>query len=736
MEESVTMKGNKKISETKKEAGKAFVHQRDQSDCGVACLAGLVTFFGGEIKLEYLRELSGTTKQGTTMLGLFQAANQIGLNAEAFEADIENLKEVEAPCILHILKDKKLQHYVICYGYDDGNFLISDPAVGVKTISEEKLEEQWQSKALLLVKSTPDLLTKKDKNKERWGWIKELVKEDVEILGLALALGVFITVLSLSTAIFSQKLIDVILPNREFGKLLLGSGFLIILLLGRSGLSYIRQFFLIRQSKDFNNRIIQKFYGLLLKLPVSFFLNRKTGDLIARMNDAQRLQRTVTFLFANVMIDVLMILVASIYILTYSYLLGGFILLCVPLYFFLTWYFNDAILDGQKSIMVAHSANESNYVDTIQGVATIKVANKEPFFSELTKTIYGFFQTQIFDLGKVGIKFGLWADIIGIVFIVSMLLFSSMLVLSGDILIGGLVAIFQMTSQLIPSANKLALTNIQIQEARVAFERMYEFASMEPEMNEGSNFSENFKCVETLEVNKLSFRFPGRSQLLKKVSFSVKKGEMICLLGESGCGKTTQLQILQKFYKPESGLISINSSVNLEDIPTRIWRNKIASVSQQVKIFNGTLLDNICLANSQEEAQQVIEFCKEYGFDEYFESFPQHYLTLLGEEGVNISGGQQQLVALARALYQKPDLLLLDEATSAMDRNTEQKILKLLMSLKDKLGIILVTHRVQSAKLSDRIYVIENGLITAKGTPKELVKNENLFSASLADISI
>jgi len=735
LEDSITTENNKKIRGNKKEIEKAFIRQRDQSDCGVACLASLVTFFGGEIKIEQLRELSGITKQGTTLLGLFQAANKIGLKAEAFEADIANLKEVDDPCILHIIKDKKLQHYVICYGYENGSFLISDPAVGVKAVAENEIEEQWQSKALLLVKSTPELTTKKEKNNERWSWVKELVKEDIEILGLALALGIFITVLSLSTAIFSQKLIDVILPERDLGKLFLGAGFLTILLFGRSGLSYIRQLFLIRQSKDFNNRIIQKFYGLLLHLPVPFFLNRKTGDLIARMNDAQRLQRTVTFLFANVMIDVLMILVSSIYILSYSYLLGGFILLCVPIYFFLTWYFNDSILDGQKLVMAAHAANESNYVDTIQGVATIKVANKEPFFSELTKTIYDFFQTKIFDLGKIGIKFGLWADLIGIVFIVSMLVFTSMLVLSGEILIGGLVAIFQMTSQLIPSANKLALTNIQIQEARVAFERMYEFASMEPERNDDQD-STKFSDIKSVEVSKLSFRFPGRSQLLKEVSFQVKKGEMISLLGESGCGKTTLLQILQRFYNPESGSITINSKINLKDIPVRAWRTNIASVSQQVKIFNGTLLDNICLGNAQEGAQKVVEFCKEYGFDQYFEAFPQHYLTLLGEEGVNISGGQQQLVALARALYQKPELLLLDEATSAMDRRTEQKVLKLLMSLKKNMAIILVTHRVQSAKLADRIYIIEDGVIITEGSTEELAKSENLFSYSLSDITV
>lgn len=624
---------------------------------------------------------------------------------------------------------------MICYGYPEGEFLISDPAEGVKFVSEEEIEKQWQSKALLLLKPTPKFSTKKEEQKHRWKWIKALVKEDLNILGLALALGVFITVLSLSTAIFSQKLIDNIIPQRDLFKLFLGIGFLTILLFARSGLSYIRQLFLIRQSRDFNNRIINYFYDALLNLPVPFFFNRKTGDLIARMNDTRRLQRTVTFLFAEVMIDVLMIIVASGYIMYHSLLLGGFILLSVPLYFFLTWYYHSPILDGQKKVMAAHSSNESNYVDTIQGIATIKIGNKEPFFSRLTKTVYGFFQDQIYNLGKIGISFGFWSGIIGIVFTVSVLLFSSILVLSGEIMIGALVAIFQMTSQLIPSANKLALTNIQIQEARVAFDRMYEFTSLDSEDIEEQR-QMNADTIQTLEVSDLSFRFPGRSQLLKNISFEVKRGEMIALLGESGCGKTTMLQILQRFYQPENGEIKVNSILNLNDISVKDWRGKIASVSQEVKIFNGTLLDNICLGNTEKEAESVVEFCRTLGFSDYFESFPQHYLTLLGEEGVNISGGQQQLVALARALYQKPEVLLLDEATSAMDRETEQDMLRMLMSLKNEMAIILVTHRVQSAKLSDRIYIIENGEITSKGNPQSLAQTNNLFTASLADISI
>ena len=727
--------GGINLNNAKKKAEKVFVRQRDQPDCGVACLANLVNYFDGEIKLERLRELSGTTKQGTTLLGLFQAADEIGLKAEAYEADIESLREIEQPCILHIIKNKNLQHYVVCYGGDNSGFLICDPAEGIKKFPEEELEKMWQSKALLLISVTEKFVQKKEVKQERWRWIKQLVAEDIEILALALALGVFITILSLSTAIFSQQLIDVILPKRDLFKLFMGVALLTILLVGRSGLSYIRQLFLIRQSRDFNNRIINRFYDSLLKLPVPFFFNRKTGDLIARMNDTGRLQRTVTFLFANVMIDVLMILVSTIYTMYHSLLLGGFVILCVPLYFFLTWYYHKPILEGQKAVMAAHSANESNYVDTIQGIEAIKLGNKESFFSSLTRAIYVFFQDRIFDLGKVGISFGIWADLIGIVFIVSVLLFSSMLVLSGEILLGALVAIFQMTSQLILSANKLALTNIQIQEARVAFDRMFEFTSLEQEESR-SGGSNDLNSIDSLQLTNLSFRFPGRSQLLKQVSFEVRKREMISLLGESGCGKTTLLQILERFYDPEGGKIQINSDLNLKEIPASIWRTKIASVPQQVKIFNGTLLDNISLGDAQKEVEQVVKFCREEGFSRYFESFPQQYATLLGEEGANISGGQKQLVALARALYQKPELLLLDEATSAMDRKTEQEMLRMLMRLKDKMAIVLVTHRVQSAKLADRIYILEEGVITSEGLPSELMHQQNLFSESLADITL
>ncbi len=697
---------------------KTFTRQQDQSDCGVAALLSVMRYFGGDESLERLRELSGTSRQGTTLLGIFQAAQQLGLTAKALQADsTENLKTAQFPCILHIVKEGRLQHYIVCYGFEKGFFTIGDPASGISTIAPEELEKLWQSKALLLLSPNNHFVKKERQTAEKRRWVRSLIEEDVTVLVVAFALGVVISILSLSTAIFSQKLVDTILPKHDTERLVIGLAMLGFLLVAKSGLNFLRGRFVLGQTRAFNNRVVNRFFAALMRLPQAFFDRRKTGDLIARMNDAQRLQQALTYLVGEMMIEALLFVVAAVMIFLYSMPIGVFLLCSAALYAVLAVRFHKPIVAGQQAVMAMYGLNESNYVDTIQGMSAIKAAGREATFAEKTRTVYGLFQETAYNLGKTGVRFNLAAELIGAGILLVVLAWSSVLVLQGTLLVGGLVAIVQMASQLSTSTLRLALTNIRLQEARIAFERMYTFASAKPEYEE-QEYSSALKDISAVSLRGVSFRFAGRPELVKEASLEVKRGEIVAITGENGSGKTTILQMLQRFYEPERGEILVNETTPLRSIPIPIWREHIGVMPQNVKIFNASVWENICLAEpTEEEVARVAEFCKTHDLERFIAALPQGYATLVGEEGVNLSGGQRQIIGLARALYRNPDLLLLDEPTAAMDKATEAVTMTLLEHLSKTMAVLIITHRSHPLLHAHRIYRLEAGYLAKETTP-------------------
>ncbi|KAA9355156.1 peptidase domain-containing ABC transporter [Larkinella humicola] len=710
---------------------KTFTRQLDQTDCGVACLLSLVRYHGGDVSRERLRELSGTSIQGTTMLGLCQAATGLGLEAEGFEADgVQNLHDLTMPVVLHVVLEERLQHYVVFYGIIPASlpkgqtnpssgvkYRIGDPGKGVVEMTADELETIWQSRALLQVTPTESFVQTGQQQKGQWQWFQALIRDDVPLLGIAAGLGILIAVLGLSMALFSQRLIDDILPKQNTEKLTWGLILLAVLLLARSGLNYLRSFFLLRQSREFNIRIADSFFRDLLRLPKAFFDTRKTGDLVARLNDTRRIQSTISFLTGSVVIDTLVVLITAGVLFRYSWQIGLLSLLSFPLYGWLVWRFNGLIITGQREVMASYARTESHFIDSMSGIGAIKAGRREEFFARITQSVYQLFQHKLYDLGLLGNRYGILSEVFGVGLLMALISVTAFMVLQKHLLLGEMMAIISMASTLISSVSKLSTTNIQLQEARVAFDRMREFTELPKEtMGEMTPADQH---LTSLTVENLSFRFPGRPALLKNVSFTVRRGEIVGIVGETGSGKSMLLQLLQKFYEPETGQLNVGvtslnwaeKTVSWSDISLEDWRNRIACVPQSIKIFNGTLLDNICLGNVLEEGEAVVHFCQKHGFDRYFESLPQSYFTLVGEEGINLSGGQQQLVGLARALYRRPQLLLLDEATSALDRQTEQFVLELLNRLRPQLATVLVTHRSQSVQLTDRVYGLTTGCL-------------------------
>ena len=715
---------------------KTFFRQQDQQDCGVACLLSIIKYYGGDASLENLRTISGTNITGTTVLGLYQAANKLGFNAEGCEADMAALIAHAEPLILHVIVENNLQHYVVCYGTaikdDVLKFIIGDPAKGIIFLTQSEVEKIWVSKSCITLSINEDFVKATAVKNKKWSWIKELINEDSTILGIAAGLGVGTAALGMAMAIFSQRLIDDILPKKDYFKLNTGIALVLILLLAKEALNLLRQYFLMRQSKDFNIRIIDFFYEHLLRLPKPFFDTRKIGDLVARLNDTARIQKVISQIAGNVVLDMLVTFVSLGFLFSYSWRVGVISLFVLPFYFILIRSQNKNITKGQRNIMTGYAISEANYISTLQGIEPIKNYNKQPQFAAVNKSLYQNYQEAVFSLGKIQIKLSLIANVFGIVFLIGILFFNAHQVLAGNLKTGQLIAILGICSSLLPSIANLALISIPINEAKIAFDRMFEFTAMNTEKTNGNFIFEDFK---SLKVNQLLFRFAGRSPIIKNISLEIAKGEIIAIMGENGCGKSTLTQLLQKNYEQEGGSIMINNKENLTEISIENWRKIVGVVPQNIHIFNGSVLENICFDDAQSKPQEVFQFLKEFGFAPFLDMLPQSVFTLVGEEGINLSGGQKQIIAIARALYHKPQLLILDEATAAMDRESEQFVLKLITHLKINTAIIFITHRLHVLKsFCDRIYILENGVVSMEGSHEKLIETQNLYSKYWKDL--
>ena len=718
---------------TEKEIQQFFVKQHGNHSCGLACLSMIVNYHGGQILQEDLRAISGTTIQGTTLLGLYQAAEKINLKAEGCKGDIAALKKVTSPTILHVVKNKtdtnnpklsrsKLkkivlekteEHFVVCFGYENGKFKIGDPSWGVLDMKEEELDAIWVSKALLMVEPTDQFVRKAIEHKSKISFFKQALQDDYPVLSVAFILGLFVSILGLSTAVFSQKLIDELLPSKAFDKVVIGIGIFFILLLFRGFMDYLRSIFMARQTRDFNNRLIDKFYANILNLPKFFFDGTKTGEIVARMNDSRRIQQSITYIFGSTLIDVLILIISTIFLFFYSWQLALIASFCIPLFAVLVLRYNAKIVEKQKNMMQAYALTESTFIDTIQGVNEIKYANKQPVFHKMINTIYGIFQDALFNLNTLGAKYGFFTQLISVTVTIAVISTGVWFVLEGNILLGELMATITIASMIISSTASLSIVNIRLQEAVVAFNRYYEFIKIDTEQDADQNSKKDTTKLDdfVLHIDHLNFRFIGRKKIFSDISLEVKKGEMIALTGDVGSGKSTLLQLILRNYQAESGKILFNQQL-INDYPLPVWRKYVGTVDQNVKIFNGSLGENICLDNFSESRDSVVNFCMEYGLAAFFDSFPQGLNTLLGEDGINISGGQQQFVAFARVLYREPSLLLLDEPTSSMDSHTEEFVMNLLAKRRSQFAIILVTHKAILTKYADRIYNLENGQLT------------------------
>lgn len=688
-----------------------MVLQHDQKDCGCACLKMALRYYGGEVNLEYLKEISGTSSRGTSFLGLIQAAKKIGINALSYEASMDDLKDIQSPFILHVEREGFL-HYIICFNYNKNKgFTIIDPAIGSKIYSEYELKEIWRSGYLLILNKDSSLKIPKGKSINHFSWVLEMIRADTSYYISAVFLGIIIALLSMSTLVFTEKLVDVVLPSRNITLLYKTLSLWMVLLLFAIGLTYLRSLILIKQAYNFNIRVFDYFFKRLLKMPKVFFDSKSQGDMIARLNDTERLQSNIKSIIADSLIEVLVIFFSFLFLFSYSKVVAFIVLFSLPVLYLCAWLFNEFIKEYQNKMFLNYALTKSNYIDTISGIETIKVFGKETSYSKMNLKNYMLFQQAVYKLLKQSITQSAVISIGSTIIAVFGISYAVFQTFTNKIQLGDLIAIMSLVFMIIDAIKEVVQLNFEIFESKIAIERMFDFVQRSEEIitKKESKTAKLPKEINCLSINKISFHYPGQDFLIRNASLKLQRGKISYLTGQSGSGKSSLAQLILNFYEPNAGSIIINKEINLSAIAKCSWRNNIAYVPQNIKIFNDSLLYNISLDHNI-SSNTVIKFCEEsLNFSDMFLSFKNSYATILGEEGVTPSGGEKQLIAIARALFSKPKVLILDEATASMDQMNQDRIIELLNGMKKKMIILFITHDQDiSSKYNDNKYIFSN----------------------------
>jgi ATP-binding cassette subfamily B protein len=598
------------------------------------------------------------------------------------------------------------------------------------------LTAQWKSGILLRLQPTEALQNKAVVSQSKKRWFVSLIAEDIPILIVATVIGSLMAGTGLSTAIFSQRLIDDFLPNQSYEKAIMGVVALGFLLSFRAILGYIQGVFMARQGRDLNVRIVSSFIERILRLPMSYFRGYSTGDLIARMNDSLRIRNTVSLITGTVIINILVVVVSLAFVFYQSSLIGFICLLGVFFFLIAGVKYHAPILAKQKEVMAAHAQNETQYVDSLTGMHVLRSYGKEQEYQQRIEQVYGMYQGKGYDLAIIGNNFSFWTQLIVAVFLSLLFGAGVYLIFQGELLLGELMALVSVGSTIVPAVAGLVVANIQFQEAKVAFDRLFEIAGLEVESDQESEENNDFKADSPLlELDQVSFRYPGRTQILKGLSFQLEAGAHLALFAPVGKGKSTLVDLIQRFYDPESGAIRWKGQdARLTSVKT--WRKALGVVNQKEKIFNSTVFDNIVLSSDPKEQERIAKVGESLGLWNLFQTLPQGAMTLCGEDGRNLSGGQRQLVGIVRALVREPQLLILDEATAAMDWELEEQLITMirLYLQKQQAGLLMITHQPTLAARADRILLLKDYQITQSGTHEALMQSENDYSRAINQI--
>ncbi|MGI4738433.1 MAG: peptidase domain-containing ABC transporter [Janthinobacterium lividum] len=727
-----------------------YYKQFDQMDCGPTCLRMIARYYGRSIPSQVLREKSQLAREGSSLLGIAEAAESIGFRTIGAELNIEMLVEqAPLPCI--VLWDQ--EHYVVVHNikksrigkasHNQAVFYVADPAQGMLTYSTAQFQEHWLAATqdgtttgiVLLLETTPTFHEQEDDSntlkatygfRQLLGYVAQYKHLIVQLLvGLVVGAG-----LQLLLPFLMQGVVDVGISTQNIPFLYLILGAQLVLLLGRLAVEFVRSWILLYISTRLNLNILSDFFIKLMRLPVVFFDTKHYGDLMQRISDHNRIEAFLTGQALNIMLSLLNLVVFSIVLCIYNLkifliFVGGSLLYLGWIRLFL---YQRRKLDIKR--FTASARSQSMLVQLIQGMQEIKLAGAE----RPMRWSWERLQVRLFKLQMQGLSLQQFQQAGAFALNESKNVLITFLaakaVIDGHLTLGAMLAMQYMIGQLNGPIDQLVGFVQGLQDAQISVERLNDIHALPDEEPEGSLVVPLPAASSQLPLHlrEVSFTYLGTSQtpVLDQVNLSILAGRTTAIVGMSGSGKTTLLKLLLKFYNPTSGDIRLGE-VALNNISHTSWRQQCGVVMQDGFLFSDTIARNIAVGVERIDAAQLAHAVYVANLEIFLETLPLGLHTKIGAEGNGISQGQRQRILIARAVYKNPQYLFFDEATNALDANNEAIIWARLQDFFQKRTVIVVAHRLSTVSHADQIVVLDKGRIIESGTHSSLLANKGQY---------
>jgi ATP-binding cassette subfamily B protein len=540
--------------------------------------------------------------------------------------------------------------------------------------------------------------------------------------------ALLMTLLGLAPPYLVQHLVDSVLVRNEvrlLNALALG---LALVAVFRALFALLREYLLAHVGRQVDLGLTAGYARHLLHLPMPFFEMRRVGEVLSRVNDAARVRDAVGGAVMTTVVDSTLVAVLLGVLWLYDLSLALAVTAFLPLFLLSVLAHHPAAWRRSQAAMEHSGQLYAHLMEDIAGVDTVKAFGAERARAEQGEARLARLAQANFALQKLRMSMNTLGTLLTALAGLAVLWLGSHRVMAGAISAGQLMFFFAVLGFVFDPLQRLAGVTLNIQDALVAVDRLYQVLDLDHEQPDGRRKAAFAGVRRAVELRDVSFSYGCRSDVLVGVNLDIPAGRTTAIVGESGSGKSTLLKLLLGFYGPTRGQIRIDGT-DLRDLDLASLRGRIGLVAQDPFVFNGTLRDNVALGRPGAPLEEVIEAVRAAGLEEFVNALPERYDTVIGERGANLSGGQRQRLAIARVLLRRPDLLIFDEATSHLDTATERAIQENLRTALAGRTVVLVAHRLSTVKDADYIYVLNRGRVVEHGSHQELLAQPGWYAA-------